>query len=168
MASRFPPAASLPKILLVEDYTADSMLMKIGVKRAEAAIELCVETTGEAALAKLATAPAGGYRLAIIDLNLPRLSGLDVLKAIKADPHLSDLPVIMMTSSKSSDDVERAYALGADGYLVKPFEPKDYEALAIALAEACDDLARLETAVGKQHFLPRPQSRRPSDDHGFL
>lgn len=148
---------SVPKILLVEDYTADSMLMKIGVKRAAAPLELCVETTGEAALAKLATAPVGGYQLAVIDLNLPRLSGFEVLKAIRADSHMSTLPVIMMTSSTSIGDVEKAYALGADAYLVKPFEPKDYESLAAALAEACEDVARLETSVGKQHFIPKPR-----------
>ncbi len=146
-----------PKILLVEDYTADSMLLKIGVRRTAAAVELCVEQTGEAALTKLAADPAQTYRLAVIDINLPRLSGFEILKRLKADPHTAALPVIMMTSSTSVDDVEKAYVLGASAYLVKPFEPKDYESLALALAEACEDLTRLETSVGKQHFIPKPR-----------
>ncbi len=156
MATKSPPK-SLPKLFLVEDYTADAMLLKIGVRRTGAPVELCVESTGEAALAKLAADPADTYRLAVIDINLPRLSGFEILKRLKADPHTTALPVIMMTSSTSPDDVEKAYSLGASGYLVKPFEPKDYESLAIALAEACEDLTRLETSVGKQHFIPKPR-----------
>ncbi len=148
------PPKSLPKICLVEDYTADAMLMKIGVRRTSAQVELCVESTGEAALTRLAEDPADTYRLVVLDINLPRLSGFEILKRLKADPHTASTPVIMMSSSTNSNDVDKAYALGAVAYLVKPFEPKDYETVALALAEACEDVARLETSIGKQHFIP--------------
>lgn len=149
-------AKPLPKICLVEDYAADAMLLKISVRRTSAPIELCVETTGEAALARLAAEPVETFRLVVIDINLPRLSGFEVLKRLRAEPGTAALVVIMMTSSTAPNDVEKAYTLGADAYLVKPFESKAYETVALALAEACDSLARLETCEGKHHFIPRP------------
>lgn len=58
--------------------------------------------------------------LVLLDLNLPRISGLEVLQWIRQQPELRALRVVMLTSSREGPDIERAYALGADGYLVKP------------------------------------------------
>ena len=60
--------------------------------------------------------------LVLLDINMPRMNGLEVLAAIRADPHLSHLPVVMMSTSTASIDINRAYRTGAGGYIVKPFD----------------------------------------------
>ena len=82
---------------------------------------------GEAALAYLTrTAPyrdpttAPTPRLVLLDLRLPKMDGLDVLRAIKSLPELSGIPVVILSSSDATQDVSRAYAAHANSYLVKP------------------------------------------------
>lgn len=60
----------------------------------------------------------------LLDLNLPKVSGYDVLEAVKTDPALRDLPVFVLTGSDAPADVERCYALGANAYAVKPGSPE--------------------------------------------
>jgi CheY-like chemotaxis protein len=59
-----------------------------------------------------------------LDLNLPDMSGLDILAAVKADPGLRRIPVVVMTSSNSEVDIVRSYELQASGYVTKPFDPQ--------------------------------------------
>ena|SRR5688572_31712921 len=74
---------------------------------------------GVDALEKLAADPA--LEVVFLDINMPRLDGLEVLKRIKADPNTRALPVIMVSTHGEERDTERALAAGADGYVKKPF-----------------------------------------------
>ena len=113
-------------ILLVEDDPSDVLLLQMMFKRA-ALRPPHVVSTGEAAISylegkgefndrKLHPIPA----LVLLDLKLPHIPGLDVLKWIREQPNLRRIIVVVLTSSHLNVDIERAYSLGANSYLVKP------------------------------------------------
>jgi len=77
--------------------------------------------TGADALAKIG---AGGFDLVISDWSMPQMSGLDLLRAIRADAAHARLPVLMVTGIGDESDIVAAIAAGADGYLIKPFQPE--------------------------------------------
>lgn len=108
-------------ILLVEDDAADAEL----ALRALASLALAVRRVadGETALADLRSAsPRARPRVVLLDLKLPGIDGFQVLAAIRAEPAICMLPVVVLTSSREDRDVERSYALGANGYVVKPVD----------------------------------------------
>lgn len=114
-------------ILLVEDDPNDVLLTQRAFRRANLVNPLQVVQDGEAAVLYLggqgSYADRDRYPLPIImllDLKLPRLSGLEVLEWLRQQPGLKRLPVVMLTSSRENVDLNRAYDLGANSYLVKP------------------------------------------------
>jgi CheY-like chemotaxis protein len=108
-------------VLLVEDDSNDVLLIRRAFRRAGLATRIDVVGDGEAAVAYLARAQTGGApRLVLLDLKLPRRPGLEVLSWLRQQPGLRRLPVIVLTSSRESADVNRAYDLGANSFLVKP------------------------------------------------
>ena len=110
-----------PLVLLVEDDTNDVLLVRRAFRRAGLDARIEVAPDGEAAVAFLTralTATAPG--LVLLDLKLPRLPGLDVLGWLRRQPGLRRLPVVVLTSSRERSDVDRAYDLGANSFLVKP------------------------------------------------
>jgi CheY-like chemotaxis protein len=114
-------------VLLVEDDPDDVLLTQRAFKKANVANPLQVVTDGEEAVAYLSGqgrfADRGQYplpMLLLLDLKLLRRSGLEVLEWLRAQPGLRRLPVVVLTSSKESQDVNRAYDLGVNSYLVKP------------------------------------------------
>ncbi len=116
-----------PTILLVEDEPGDVLLIRRACRRANLSSPLQVVGDGEAAVAYLAGQGAYADRqqyplpaLVLLDLKLPRKSGLEVLAWLRAQPALKRLPVVVLTSSRERGDVDRAYELGANSYLVKP------------------------------------------------
>lgn len=64
-------------------------------------------------------------RMAVLDVMMPGLSGLDVVRQVRADADLADLPVILLTARAQEADVETGFATGADDYVVKPFSPRE-------------------------------------------
>lgn len=111
-------------ILLVEDNDDDVEITKIGFERARFAVQLHHVSNGEDCLAFLrkegAHAAAPTPDLVLLDLNMPRMGGIEVLRAITNDERLKHLVVIVMTSSKTDEDVLRSYQLRCHSYLVKP------------------------------------------------
>ena len=111
-------------ILLVEDNHGDVILTRRAFKESKIANELSVASTGEEALAMLRK--QGKYAqcdlpdLILLDLNLPKMSGQDVLETVKNDPCLQHIPVLILSSSQAERDVIRSYNLHANGYVVKP------------------------------------------------
>jgi CheY-like chemotaxis protein len=67
-------------------------------------------------------------RVIFLDIKLPRMSGLDVLKAVRADPRTHDIPVVVLSSSSLAKDVQDSYALGANSYIVKPVDFDQFSA----------------------------------------
>jgi CheY-like chemotaxis protein len=109
------------KILHVEDNPDDVVLMNLAFSRAGIAARLEVVSDGDEAIAMLEKSALGGPPVCVLlDVKLPRVSGLDVLAWIRNQPQLKRLPVILLTSSGQSADINRAYDLGANSFLVKP------------------------------------------------
>ncbi|TCV87438.1 response regulator [Sulfurirhabdus autotrophica] len=118
---------ALPTLLLVEDDPNDVMLFRRAMDKSKMANPLQLAKDGEEAVAYLSGeglyADRNTYPLPaimLLDLKLPRKSGLEVLEWLRDQPGINRLPVVVMTSSKESTDVGRAYDLGANSYLVKP------------------------------------------------
>jgi len=109
-------------ILLVEDNPMDVDLTLRAFARHKFANPVHVARDGEEALAWLPRWEAGEPRPSVIllDLKLPRVDGLEVLRQIKAHPELRVIPVVILTSSNEHSDMRSAYQLGANSYIVKP------------------------------------------------
>ncbi len=113
-----------PPILLVEDSPVDVDLTLRAFARNRLANPMLVARDGEEALAWIPRWEAGEPRPAVIllDLNLPRVDGLTVLGALKAHPELNRIPVVVLTTSREDRDINTAYNLGANSYIVKPVD----------------------------------------------
>jgi len=114
------------EILLVEDNYGDVLLTREACESPQVSINLTVASDGEEALEFLRGKRAGfeAYRpdFILLDLNLPRMDGREVLGIIKAEPILQRIPVIVLTSSKAEIDILKSYDLKANSYVVKPVE----------------------------------------------
>ena len=120
---------NMKSILLVEDNPDDVQLTKRALKQNNITNELVVVNDGVEAmdyLIEASTAPPGSSKvlptLILLDLNLPRMNGLEVLKQIRANDRLKRLPVVVLTSSKEDGDILKSYDSGANSYIRKPVE----------------------------------------------
>jgi CheY-like chemotaxis protein len=109
----------ITQILLVEDDSTAVELVREAFKDSGIPHDLTVASDGAAALEYVQTTPEKPH-LILLDINLPKKSGLEVLKEIKQDPKLRTIPVIMLTNSRSQDDVVKAYNLYCNAYVRKP------------------------------------------------
>ena len=113
-------------VLLVEDDPGDVLMTREAFEHYKLRNVLHVVTDGEQALHFLRR--TGGYAdaprpgLILLDLNLPRVDGLEVLAELKADPVLKVIPVVILTTSQAQQDVLRSYALHANAYVSKPVD----------------------------------------------
>lgn len=122
-------------ILIVEDNAADACLVVDELRQAATTIVVHTATSGRAALDLLRDPLAGPLPdVVLLDLNLPGLGGLDTLAELKADAELRRLPVLVLTTSKSQDEINRCYELGAAAVLNKPLRLREYRALLDAFA----------------------------------
>ncbi len=119
--------ATVVDILLVEDNPRDAELIVRSIRKQSVANPISVVEDGAAALDFIFC--RGEYadrdisvqpKVVLLDLKLPKVNGLEVLKAIKSDEHTRAIPVVIVTSSQEDPDVKTAYALGANSYVVKP------------------------------------------------
>jgi chemotaxis family two-component system response regulator Rcp1 len=114
--------AELMRILLVEDSLADIELTLEALEGAKVANEVAVVRDGEQAIAYLRATNDPHPDLVILDLNLPRMTGHEVLACMRADVTLRRIPVAVLTTSAAEADVIRTYDLGANCYLTKPVD----------------------------------------------
>jgi CheY-like chemotaxis protein len=116
----------LKPILLVEDDKRDLELTLIALERSQLANEVVILRDGAQALEYLkregghAGRDEGNPAVILLDLKLPKVTGLEVLEAVRADPALRSIPVVMLTSSQEEADVLKSYELGVNAYVVKP------------------------------------------------
>jgi CheY-like chemotaxis protein len=117
-------------LLLVEDNPADAELRRDSFARANSHFSIELATDGVEAMSYLNREnqyhDAVRPRLILLDLNLPRLDGREVLREVKADAQLRRIPVIVWSSSRAQKDISDCYALGANFYLVKPLNLHTY------------------------------------------
>ena len=132
--------AARKTILLVEDSEADVELVRRSLIEGPQRPELIVVEDGVVALQLLRSAGQGSARairpdLILLDLNLPRKSGHQVLAELKQDPELRSIPVLVLTSSHAESDIAGAYDLHANCYLTKPMDLDTYVAVLRSLQE---------------------------------
>ena len=109
------------KILLVEDNIEDAAVTKRVLLHNKLNGGLVIAASGKEALAALQNrAMADLPQLILLDINLPDISGIDLLTSIKNDKNLSNIPVVILTGSNEDQDIQKSYDLGASSYLVKP------------------------------------------------
>ncbi len=134
-------------LLLVEDNPGDVLLLKEFLKGAKGPFNLHVAEDGEEALSflnqrdKFRDSPRPD--MIILDLNLPKVDGFEVLQHVKQHPVLKRIPVIILTSSHAETDIARAYELHANCYLTKPSELSEFSEMVKAIEHFWFEIARL-------------------------
>ena len=108
------------EILLVEDNANDAELTLRALKQRNLANQVFVCHDGAEALDFFANGEGPVPKVVLLDLKLPKVDGLEVLRRLKQDSRTKTIPVVVLTSSREEPDIERAYALGANSYIVKP------------------------------------------------
>ena len=124
----------MKKILLAEDNPFDLELALAGLAEYRLTNEVVVARDGAEALdylkrrGQFADRPIGGPMVILLDLKMPKVDGLDVLRQIKSDPALRTIPIVVLTSSREEIDLVRSYELGANAYVVKPVDFRQFMA----------------------------------------
>lgn len=142
------------KILLVEDQPADVRLTQEVLKQGKVANELFVAEDGEKAMeflrreGKYADVPRPD--LVILDLNLPRMDGKEVLQAIKGDPDLLKIPVLMLTTSAAEGDILDAYSHHVNAYITKPIDLDEFVTVVSSIEQFWLSIVRLPDGLGEK------------------
>lgn len=110
------------QILLVEDDHIDVLTVKRALKDVDVNNELVVVSDGEKALEYLKDDRSELPFIILLDLNMPRMNGIEFLEIIKNDNKLKKIPVIVLTTSNEQEDKEKAFDLGVAGYMIKPVD----------------------------------------------
>ena len=122
----------LRTILLAEDNPKDVELTLEALAEHNLANQVVVVKDGVDAMeylrceGKFKPRQPGNPAVLLLDIKMPRMDGLEVLQAIRSDPALKTLPVVMLTSSREEPDLKRSYEMGANAYVVKPVDFKDF------------------------------------------
>jgi CheY-like chemotaxis protein len=122
----------LKKILLVEDNLPDIELTLEALDESNLANRVVVAHDGVEAMEYLLCEGEFANRrpenpaVILLDIKMPRMDGIEVLQAIKTDPKLKSIPVVMLTSSREEPDLKKCYELGANAYVVKPVNFRDF------------------------------------------
>ncbi len=113
-------------ILLVEDDTVDTMSVKRAFQHLHIKNNLVNAANGEEALEYLRNKDNARPQIILLDLNMPRMNGVEFLKIVKADDHLKNIPVIILTTSKADQDRVETFKLSIAGYIMKPMNHEDF------------------------------------------
>jgi CheY-like chemotaxis protein len=122
----------LKPILLVEDNPNDLELTLIALEKSQLANEVIVVRDGAEALdylharGQFAARTPGNPAVVLLDLKLPKVDGIEVLREVRSTAHLRSMPVVMLTSSREEQDLVRSYELGVNAYVVKPVDFKEF------------------------------------------
>jgi two-component system, chemotaxis family, response regulator Rcp1 len=145
------------QILLVEDSLSDIRLIREALKETPVLVEIAVAHDGVEAtdyLRKAETDLVARPDLVLLDLNLPRKNGLEVLAEVKASPNLKEIPVLIMTSSRADRDIKEAYRLNANCYIAKPNELADFVNVLRGIEDFWFGTATLPDNFRMPHPLP--------------
>jgi two-component system, chemotaxis family, response regulator Rcp1 len=144
--------STLVEILLVEDNANDVLLTRIAMKQCKIANRLHVAEDGVEALQFLRKegkfADAARPHLILMDLNLPRMDGRELLAAVKADDALKSIPLVVLTTSDAERDVVKSYALHANAYVTKPLDMDEFIRIVKGIDEFWFGIVRLPRPTG--------------------
>jgi len=126
---------STPDILLIEDNPGDVRLTQEAFRAAEFDVHLHIAMDGVEAIEFLRDGDSPGPDLVLLDLNLPRKDGIDVLAEIRNDAELRHLPVLVLSGSTAREDVIASYDQHANAYLTKPDDPESFVELVQAVEQ---------------------------------
>jgi CheY-like chemotaxis protein len=144
--------ADLPSILLVEDDPGDVLLIREALAEQKVGNSLSVVSDGVMAMEYMRGEGeyAGMERpeLVILDLNLPRKSGSEVLAELKGDPELAMIPVVVLTTSEAQEDVMRSYQQHANAYITKPLDFERFKQIVHQIDDFFIGLVQLPTRAG--------------------
>ena len=112
----------LKTILLVEDDSVDAMTVKRAMRDLQAGHSIIHSINGEEAMKYLTNPDTEKPFVILLDLNMPKMSGIEFLRIIKNHPELKSIPIVVLTTSKEKRDVLESFYLGAAGYMVKPVD----------------------------------------------
>jgi CheY-like chemotaxis protein len=146
----FPKRLQPLKLLVVEDCPSDVWLIKEALKQATVPVQVSVAEDGVAALEHMKLAGEGKAMrpdLILLDLNLPRRNGLEVLAELKASPIHRHIPVLMMSTSREDEDIRECYRLNANCYISKPGTLDDYFDVVKSIEEFWFFVAQLPTST---------------------
>jgi CheY-like chemotaxis protein len=117
-------------VYIIDDNDADILLVKESLRNFNSPLNMVVFQDGENAIEQFKTLDANKElslpELIILDINIPRQSGMEVLKFIRSREQLHHMPVVMMSTSRSNKDVLKSYQLGANSYVSKPIDFNDF------------------------------------------
>jgi CheY-like chemotaxis protein len=125
-------------IVMIEDDEGHARLIEKNIRRAGVSNDLVAFADGSSALAYLLGADGSGensvgrHLLVLLDLNLPDMSGIDILQTIKRNAHLKSIPVVVLTTTDDSQEIQRCYDNGANVYITKPV---NYEGFSNAIRQ---------------------------------
>ena len=146
-------------VLLVEDNPGDAELTRQSLEASKLSVRLTVVDDGEKALKYLRRAApyqkAEKPDLVLLDLNLPKLPGGEVLKAMKGDKALRGIPVVVLTTSEEESEISRCYAEGANCYVVKPVDFESFMEIVSAIEEFWFSVVKLNDS-GKPRRSAKP------------
>jgi chemotaxis family two-component system response regulator Rcp1 len=142
------------EVLLVEDSAGDVRLTREALKDTKMRISLNVLSDGAEAMAYLRRekthAEASRPDLILLDLNLPKKDGRDVLKEIKESDALKSIPVVILTTSASPMDVERSYQLHANCYITKPMDLRGFTKVLQSIEQFWLSVVKLPSTLGSR------------------
>lgn len=166
-------------VLLVEDDSGDVELTREALAESKIALNLRIVEDGERALqylrreGKYADAPRPD--LILLDLNLPRVDGREVLREIKSDPDLRAIPVCVVTTSDAESDILKSYGLGANCYVTKPIGLEQFVHVIRAIEEFWLTIVKLPpgsvgtiSGIASAGDLPPPRPASPPPSLGLL
>ena len=138
-------------VLLIEDNPGDVDLAKAALRNCKTANQITVACDGEEAMMLLRQAGEPPRKplpdLVLLDLNMPRKSGIEVLAEIKQDPALRRIPVVVVTSSEAEQDILKSYELHANCYIHKPIGLEDFRRVVKAIDDFWFSIVKLPTTV---------------------
>jgi CheY-like chemotaxis protein len=139
----------LARVLVVDDDEADLALIREALDAHRVPSQVHIARDGVEALQYLrGGVPAGRPDMILLDLNMPRMDGREVLTAVKQDPGLADIPIVVFTTSGQPGDIAASYSRHANAYVTKPLDLDDFTAAVDCIHDFYGELAGRPRAAG--------------------
>lgn len=155
MVNQNIPSGRIAEILLVEDNENDVLLTRLSFAKSKLALNLHVVTDGEECMSFLRKEEGYAHTpmpdLILLDLNMPRMDGREVMKEIARDEHLCHLPVVILTTSANEQEILKMYQLRCSSYIVKPVDFEQFSRVIKLLTDYWFTVVALPTEVETQN-----------------